>query len=127
MSSECVCHIDGVWCFYCEMYMPVVAENERLKKELWRERMWRKGWENTAKEAQEAVERLRTELKAESLRAAEWEGEALGYAEESERLRNLLLLIYQKARTDAVRRGGGQRYARRLVRELGSIISPEVV
>lgn len=106
MSSACVCHIEGEWCFYCEVFLPVEKENERLKSE---------------------VTKLRAELKAESLRAAEWEGEALGYAEENERLRNLLKLIYHRARTDAVRRGGGQHYARRLVRELGSIISPEVV
>lgn len=60
MSSECVCHIEGEWCFYCEVHSPVVAENERLKAELRRERMWRKGWENTAKGAEGAAERLRT-------------------------------------------------------------------
>ncbi|GIP55202.1 hypothetical protein [Paenibacillus vini] len=26
-----MCHIDGEWCFYCEMYLPLVAENELLK------------------------------------------------------------------------------------------------
>ncbi|MNV73970.1 hypothetical protein D3C71_1671510 [compost metagenome] len=62
MSSACVCHIDGEWCFYCEVYSPVEDENVRLK----------------------------AELKEESLRAAEWEGEARGYAEETERLKSAL-------------------------------------
>ncbi|MNJ75452.1 hypothetical protein D3C77_725530 [compost metagenome] len=34
MSSACVCHIDGKWCFYCEMYLPLVEENELLKTTL---------------------------------------------------------------------------------------------
>ena len=33
MSSACVCHIPGEFCFYCEVYSPVVAENERLRAE----------------------------------------------------------------------------------------------
>lgn len=31
MSSECVCHTDAEFCFYCEIYSPVEKENERLK------------------------------------------------------------------------------------------------
>lgn len=58
MSSACLCHIDGEWCFYCEMFLPLEAENQRLK----------------------------AEVKAESLRAAEWEGEAQGYAEKNDLL-----------------------------------------
>lgn len=34
MSSACQCHIDGAYCFYCEVYAPVVAENERLRDAL---------------------------------------------------------------------------------------------
>lgn len=34
MSSACQCHIPGAFCFYCEVYSPVVAENERLKAEI---------------------------------------------------------------------------------------------
>jgi hypothetical protein len=34
MSSECKCHVEGAFCFYCEVYAPVVAENERLKMRL---------------------------------------------------------------------------------------------
>lgn len=33
MSSACVCHIHGEYCFYCEMYLPLESENERLKAE----------------------------------------------------------------------------------------------
>lgn len=32
MSSACQCHIEGAFCFYCEVYSPVVAENERLRE-----------------------------------------------------------------------------------------------
>jgi len=27
MSSACQCHVEGVFCFYCEVYAPVVAES----------------------------------------------------------------------------------------------------
>lgn len=40
VSNMCVCHIEGEWCFYCEMYSPLEdkhreaqAEIERLKKD----------------------------------------------------------------------------------------------
>lgn len=33
MSSACMCHVEGAFCFYCEVYTPIVAENERLKAE----------------------------------------------------------------------------------------------
>ncbi|OMD16261.1 hypothetical protein [Paenibacillus odorifer] len=33
MSSACQCHVENAFCFYCEVYSPVVAENERLKAE----------------------------------------------------------------------------------------------
>ncbi|OMD02551.1 hypothetical protein BJP46_15730 [Paenibacillus odorifer] len=34
MSSACQCHVEGAFCFYCEVYSPVVAENERLRAAL---------------------------------------------------------------------------------------------
>ncbi|WP_342480463.1 hypothetical protein NST07_25960 [Paenibacillus sp. FSL L8-0340] len=34
MSSACMCHVEGAFCFYCEVYSPVVAENERLQAEV---------------------------------------------------------------------------------------------
>jgi len=34
MSSACQCHIDGAYCFYCEVYSPVAQENERLHVEI---------------------------------------------------------------------------------------------
>lgn len=34
MSSACMCHVEGAFCFYCEVYSPVVAENERLEAEV---------------------------------------------------------------------------------------------
>ncbi|MGF7045752.1 hypothetical protein J2T13_000212 [Paenibacillus sp. DS2015] len=69
MSSAYQCHIDGAYCFYCEEYAPVVAENERLRKE-------RDRWRSDAKEA--------------NLLVAEMNGECVGYMEENERLRSAL-------------------------------------
>lgn len=34
MSSACQCHVEGAFCFYCKVYSPVVAENERLQAEI---------------------------------------------------------------------------------------------
>lgn len=34
MSSACMCHVEGAFCFYCEVHALVVAENERLKAEV---------------------------------------------------------------------------------------------
>lgn len=33
MSSACVCHT-GEWCFYCEMYVPLEEERDRLRETL---------------------------------------------------------------------------------------------
>lgn len=80
MSSACACHEEGAFCFYCEVYSPVVAENERL--------------------------------------------------------RSVIMGVYQRARNDVARREGGQcvgtvtfadyPFAKRLVREMESILFPEV-
>lgn len=32
MSSACVCHIEGEWCFYCEMYLPLERKAEELER-----------------------------------------------------------------------------------------------
>ena len=45
MSSACVCHIEGEWCLYCEMYVPMEeaykAENNRADKlQAENDRMW---------------------------------------------------------------------------------------
>lgn len=34
MSSACVCHVEGEFCFYCEVYSPVSEENDRLHAEV---------------------------------------------------------------------------------------------
>lgn len=34
MSSACVCHVDGEYCFFCEMYLPLESENKQLKRSL---------------------------------------------------------------------------------------------
>lgn len=52
MSSACVCHIEGAWCFYCEMYSPLEEENSRLKVEL-------SEWKTRAQEAEDLAEYLR--------------------------------------------------------------------
>lgn len=57
MSSACVCHIDGAWCFYCGVYSPLEAENERLKAELQRAAEWK----TRAQEAEDLAEYLRDE------------------------------------------------------------------
>lgn len=33
MSSACQCHIEGAFCFYCEVYSPVVWQAARLMEE----------------------------------------------------------------------------------------------
>jgi hypothetical protein len=57
-----MCHVEGAFCFYCEVYTPVVAENERLK----------------------------AEVKALTLTADAAVWEAVGYTEENETFRNAL-------------------------------------
>ena len=34
MSSACVCHIEGEWCFYCEMYTPLEKAHAAAKEEI---------------------------------------------------------------------------------------------
>lgn len=66
MSSACVCHVEGAFCFYCEVYSPDI---ERLERE-------RDGW--------------RAEAKAATLRADAAGWEVVGYEEENERLTEAL-------------------------------------
>jgi hypothetical protein len=75
MSSACVCHIDGEFCFYCEVHSRVTAENERLHAE---------------------VERLVAELAAEDTALAE----IMSLRVENERLRTAL--YYESRCSDSI-------------------------
>lgn len=93
MSSACVCHIEGAWCFYCEVYSPVAAENERLQAEVKRiifdaESESRRAESATLEALTYAaeIEQLRAEVKALTLTADAAGWEIVGYEEENEGL-----------------------------------------
>ncbi|KKO51125.1 hypothetical protein [Paenibacillus sp. DMB20] len=62
MSSACVCHIEGEWCFYCEMYVP-------LEKEFKAEKESKTRWKVSAQSEKKLAEYWEAQFTAEKERA----------------------------------------------------------